>query len=84
MTNDTRDVGTTGLDYLSWINGQAITDTNCDVQMLLRQLITMPVGIFNDPEFWGGLPKYQRQSQRIFGFTILWSMPLYLCANLKR
>ena len=54
MANDTDD--TTGLEYLYWIAGQGNNDTQYDAQMLLRQLIAVPVGIFNDPTFWGTYP----------------------------
>jgi len=45
-----------GIQYVFWIASQGNTDTQYDAQFLLRQLIAVPVGIFNDPTFWGIYP----------------------------
>lgn len=42
----------TPLDYIYWVSNQALNDTQYDAQMLLRQFIAVPVGLFNDPFFW--------------------------------
>ena len=54
MANNS-DVGT-GIDYLSWVTGQVFIDSTYDLQMLLMQLISVPVGIFNDPTFLNTYP----------------------------
>ena len=47
---------TTGLDYIYYVAGQGSADTQYDAQMLLRQFIAVPVGIFNNPTFSGTYP----------------------------
>ena len=47
---------TTALDYMSWICGQGISDSYYDAHMLLRQLISVPVGLFNDVYAGVGFP----------------------------
>jgi hypothetical protein len=42
------------LDYLYWIDGQGLNDASYDGQMLLRQFIAVPVGLFNDV-YWSGI-----------------------------
>jgi hypothetical protein len=55
-TNQTLTGDTTGLDYIYYIASQVSGDTQYDAQMLLRQLIAVPVGIFNDPTYIGSYP----------------------------
>jgi hypothetical protein len=63
MANDTD--STTGLDYLYWIAQQVLNDYPYDLRLLLMQLISVPVGIFNDASYWGLYPQ-ENQNVRAF------------------
>src|SRR5437762_3101718 len=46
----------TGLEYVNWIASQQDPNDPYDNQFILMDLIAVPVGIFNDPTFWGIYP----------------------------
>ena len=46
----------TPLDYLWYVSVQGGSDTAYDGQMLLRQFISVPVGIFNNPTYNNTFP----------------------------